>query len=199
VEKLLREKGLWMVTAVVCAGAALALLCVMTLGEGHVRREPITDRLEQVETVPRGTTLALSEEQLEALLLAAVPDDLGLRNLKLTVGEGELSLSADAEKSRLLALIQQANPNAGTFLHTAAALLPEKLPLGAALGIAMEEETLRLTPKSLTLGEMTLPVELLPRQLTAPLQQALSAAAESAGGAILDVTLSAGVITVTLE
>lgn len=197
-EKLLREKGFWQIVAVVCAGGVLALVCMMTFGGGHVARQPIPERLEQGATLPPEATLVLSEEQLQALLTAAVPEELGLRDLRLTIRERSLALSATGSKTKLLALVQQANRNAGTFLHTATSLLPETVTLGTELGVAMEDGRLTLTPQSLTLGNVTLSAELLPRQLSAPLRQALSAAAESAGGVITDISLSPGVLTVTL-
>lgn len=192
-------KGFYVATVFLCLAVCAVLIYVMLYGKTSAARDP----LAKVPTVTpqsavTGTQLSLTEQQLESLIAAAAPEELGLREIQVSIDPQQLQLQGVVSKSAILDQLEKEDTASAAVARSAVALLPEELSLGAGLAVASEQGTLRLTPKSVSLGGFSLDASLLPEALLDPIQQALDGAVAQAGGAITGVQLEEGSLTVGL-
>ncbi len=193
-------KGFYVATVVLCLAACAILIYVMVFHGGTVARDP----LAEVPTVApgaalEGTQLSLTEDQLEALVAAAAPEELGLEGVQVEVSSQGLDLKGTVRKDALLSQLESMDTASASMARGVISLMPEELELGAGVGVGSDGGQLSLTPRSVTLGGFTVDAALLPAVVLDPIQQALDEAVAQAGGKITGVRLEEGRLTVGIQ
>lgn len=204
-----RSSGLFPVVTVLCLAASLVLCYVMLWGGSRNTPAPSASTTGVSTSAPsatpapsaasetQGVALTVTESQLAALLTAASSASYPLEDCVVHIEPDQITVEASISRSSLSTLSTEMD-SSNVLTDSVISLLPEKVAFGACLSLKVEAEQLVITPRSMTVGGITVDAALLPDMLQAPLQQALTDATGSLEQHIADVQLSQGVLTVWL-
>lgn len=193
------RRGFYIAVVVLCAATCLILIYCMFFGS----KTPTG--LSDVPTVTPAagslgkTELSFTEEQLEGMVSAAMPSDVKVENLDIRAENNALAVAGDVSKDTILTYLDQAEGAGAAAARAAVSLLPETIPLGASVGVDTADGQLEVTPKSVTVGGITLDAGLLPKPLLDSVTTALNDAVAQYGTMISGIRAADGTLTIGMD
>ena len=127
------------------------------------------------------------------LLQSFLPSDFPVANTSLRFSEKGIGVSGDADTAKIIDLtVEKSYPE----LAAVKSLLPAQVSFSAVFSAGMEDGTLKITPKSFSLGGYSIPLGLLPKALKSAIGDLITSQIEKTGFTVTGISLQAGQATI---
>jgi hypothetical protein len=169
-----------------------------TSGAGRTPADSGLSELPAAEAI----RIEITEDKLRELLQDAMADSfpLTLQSLKIS-SDSTVSFAGTAERDKFIEMMEQRDSGIDPLQRLALRMAPEQITFAANVTVAYDAAsgTVTITPNSMTLAEVDIPVSLLPDGLNEKLNEALTGFFESYGSKPTEVTLYEGYMRVYFE